>query len=226
MSNTCHSPGHRPQRRAWGLANSTSLLGAYEAFWCQNGWPVGCRDAGWWALFKWPRAQKVGTDGVALYQYPGSHLSSTIFWPRSWFPAVLVARAACYQYWPYKGLCLLAPSGRCLKIYVAAVGREFRRWGPNVGAIGWPMWINLIEWHLLVRSASNEEFKCFQPEAFSLPPYFFEENETVHLQPHLPCFGNNLFENNTVRVHEPTKLDENSGFSFPWSDKSYCDWWA
>ena len=75
--------------------------------------------------------------------------------------------------------------------------------------------MDLIEWHSLVKIASNEEFECYQPKAFLLHPRFFEENEIVHLQPHLPCPVDNLFENDTVRVLGPTKLDKNSGFLFP-----------
>ena len=144
MPNTCHSPWSRPQHCAWGLASSSSLLGAHRFFWCQNGRPAGRRDAGWWAPFEWLWAQKVGPNGVALYQYPGRHLSSSILGPRSRFPTVLVARAACYQYWPCRVLCWLAPSRTCPKIDVAAVGREFRRWRPDVEAIGWPMRIDLM----------------------------------------------------------------------------------
>ena len=183
-------------------------------------------DSGKLIWFQLPRTQKVGPDGVALHQYPGSHLSSSILGPWSRFPAVLVAGAAYYQYWPCRGLRWLVPSGTCPKIDVAAIGREFRRWRPDVGAIGWPTRIDLIEWHSLVRTASDEEFECSQPEAFPLHPRFFEENETVHLQPHLPCLGNNLFENDTVKVFGPTKLDKNSSFLFLWSDKGCCDWWA
>ena len=38
--------------------------------------------------------------------------------------------------------------------------------------------------------------------------------ETVRLQPYWPCLGNNLFENNTMKVIGPTKLDKNSGLLF------------
>ena len=57
-----------------------------------------------------------------------------------------------------------------------AVGeREFRKEKPDVGAISWPKWIDLIEWHLLVKTANNEEFECFQPKAFLLYPCFSEK---------------------------------------------------
>ena len=80
--------------------------------------------------------------------------------------------------------------------------------------LNWLIQIGLIEWHLLVKTVSDEEFKCFQLEAFPLYPHFFEENETMHLQPYLPCLINNLFKNDTIKVLGPTKLDENLGFSF------------
>ena len=83
-----------------------------------------------------------------------------------------------------------------------------------MGAIGWPTQIDLIEWHLLVRTVSDEEFKCSQPKTFPLHSCFFKENKTVHLQPHLPCPGDNLFKNDTVKVLGPIKLDENSSFLF------------
>ena len=226
MPSIRHSPWRRPWRRAAKMAKSIFAPTTHEIFWYQNGQPMGRLDAGWWAPSKWPWAQKVGSDDVTFHQYPGSYLLSLILEPRSRFPAVLVAGAACYQYWPCRGLCWLVPSGRCPKIDVAAVDFEFRRWGSDVGAISWPTRIDLIKWYLLVRTASNEEFKCFQPKAFPLHFCFFEENKTVHLQHHLPCPGNNLFQNNTVKVLGPTKLDENSGFLFSWSDKDCYDRWA
>ena len=78
----------------------------------------------------------------------------------------------------------------------------------------WLTRIDLIEWHLLVRTASDEEFEGFQLEAFLFYSCFSKKNKKVHLQPHLHCSGNNLFENNTVRVLGPIKLNENLGFLF------------
>ena len=63
-----------------------------------------------------------------------------------------------------------------------------------------------------MKIANNEKFKCFQPKAFLFYSYFFEENETVHVQPHLLYFDNNLSKNNNKKALEPTKPNKNLGF--------------
>ena len=140
--------------------------------------------------------------------------------------APLVGGAACYRYWLCKELCWLALSGICSKNNVSAVSCEFRRWGPDVEAIGWPKQIDLIVWHLLVRTASNKEFEYSQPKAFLFHPHFSEENEKVHLQPHLPCPSNTQSENDTWRALAPNKPAWSSDSLYLWSDVDCCDWWA
>ena len=113
----------------------------------------------------------------------------------------------------------------CLKNDVAAVGCEFRRWRPDVEAIGLPKRIDLIEWHLLVKTANNEEFEYSQSKAFFLHPRFFEKNEIVHLQPHLPCSGNNQSKNDTWRAPRPNKPAWSSDFLYSWRSIGCCDQW-
>ena len=67
--------------------------------------------------------------------------------------------------------------------------------------------------HWLMKAANNDKFESSQLKTFLLHHYFYEEIETVYLQSHFPGFGNNLFENNTIKVLALTKLDENLGFS-------------
>ena len=74
--------------------------------------------------------------------------------------------------------------------------------------------INLIGWHLLVKNANNEKFEYFQPAAFFFHPCFSEKKETAHLQLHLPCLDNDLFENNIEIVLEPIKPNQNTGFLY------------
>ena len=66
-----------------------------------------------------------------------------------------------------------------------------------------------------MKIATNEKFKNSQLKAFFLHYYFFEEIETVYLQPHLPCFDNNQFKNDTVRASEPTKPNKKLDFLYP-----------
>ena len=234
MPNTRHSPWRRLQRRAWGLASSTSLLGAHGSSQCQNGRPAGRRDAGWWVLSKWPLAQKFGPDSAALHQYPNmAHLRVVVvsvpeLW--SWFLTALVAGAACYQYWPCRSLRWLAPSGTCPKNYVAAVAREFRRWGPDLEVIVWmKRWV-LRDWDLQglplsVRFANNEKFECSQLKAFFPHPGFSEENERVHLQLYSLYPDNNRFENGNDRASGPSGPDKSSNFSCPWIVGGYYGQW-
>ena len=226
MPNTCHNSWHKPQRCAQGLAMNTSKLVACGSFWCQNGPPGNCRDDGWLALSGWPQARKVGPGGKAPHQLLCNLLGlvASILEPRNRYLAVLAAGASCYQCWPNKVLYWLAWFGASSRTGRPVGKREFCRWGLDVGVIGWLIRIDLIEWHLLVRTASNKEFEYCQPKAFPLYLCFFKKNKTLHLQPHLPCFDDNLFENDIVRVFAPIKLDENSGFLFPWSNQSSCDW--
>ena len=72
IPNSCHRLWRRLERCVKALAKSNSLLEAHGSFRCQNSRPTGRRDTGWWASSKWPQAQKVGPDGIALYQYSGS----------------------------------------------------------------------------------------------------------------------------------------------------------
>ena len=65
-----------------------------------------------------------------------------------------------------------------------------------------------------MRTATDEKFENVQPKAFLHHQYISEEIETEHLQSYLPCPGDNLFKNDTVRALGLTKLNENSGFLF------------
>ena len=199
MPNTCYSPWRKPWRRTWGLASGISKPAACRSFQCQNGPPEDRCNDGWLALSGWPQAQKVGPGGEAPYQllYRLLGLVASIFKLWNWSLAVPAAGALCYPCWPNKGLYQLARFGASSKTSEAIGECEFRRWGPDVGAIGCPKQINLIEWYLLVWTASNEEFECFQLKAFSLYPCFSEEKETVYLHPYSHCHGDNQSENNT-----------------------------
>ena len=104
--------------------------------------------------------------------------------------------------------------------------QKFRKWKPDIEAIGWPKQIDLIEWHLLVRTANNEKFVCCQREAFLFYLYFSEENETVHVQPHSPCPSNNQSKNDTWRAPRPNGIAWSSNSSNLWSGVGCCDWWA
>ena len=66
-----------------------------------------------------------------------------------------------------------------------------------------------------MRTANNEEFECSQPEAFHLHLCFSKENETVYLQPYLPCPGDNQSENDTWRALGPNKPVLSSKSSYP-----------
>ena len=193
MPNTRHSLWRRPQSHAWGLASSISEPAAFVFFWCQNGLPEHRCDDGWLILSGWPWAQKVGPNGKALYRLPRSffRLVASIFKARNWFSAVPTAKASYYQCWPNKIPHWLARLGASSRTSGAGIEHEFRKWGPDVKTIGWLKWIDLIEWHLLVKTVSNEKFKCSQPKTFLLHSCFPEENKTVHLQPYLPCLVNN-----------------------------------
>ena len=199
MTNTRHSPWYRPRRRAWGLASSISEPAACGSFWCQNMLPKDCYDNGWLALFRWPWTQKVGSGGKAPHQLCLSlfGLIASILEPRNQSLAVAAAAASCYSYWPNKVPYWLAWFGASSRTGRAVGEHEFRRWEPDVGAIGWPKRIDLIEWHLLVKTINDEEFVCFQSKAFLLHLCFFEKNETIYLQPHSPCPGNNKSKNDT-----------------------------
>ena len=107
-------------------------------------------------------------------------LIGSFFEPRSWFLAAFVAGAAYYQYWSCRGLYWLAQSGRRLKNNVTAIGREFRRWKPDVETAVWMnCWVlrnwDLQDLHLSVRSRNDEEFECFQLKAFFLIQTFLRE---------------------------------------------------
>ena len=197
MPNTRHSPWRRPGRHTWGLASSTSEPAARGFFRCQNSPSEDRCDDGWLALFGWPEAQKVGpgseTPHPLLYSLFG--LIASILEPRNRFPAVPAARALCYQCWPNKVSHWLARFRASFRTGGAVGERKFRRWGRDIGAIGWRKWIDLIGWHLLVRTANNEEFECSQSKAFLLHPRFSEENKIVRLQLHLPFLDNNQSEN-------------------------------
>ena len=129
MPNTRHSPWHRPRRRAWGLASSTSEPAARGSFRCQNGPPEDRRDDGWLVLCGWPRAQKVGPGGAAPHQLPRSLLGlvASILEPRNWSPAVPAAGASCYQCWPNKVSHRLPRFRASSRTGEAMEEREFRR---------------------------------------------------------------------------------------------------
>ena len=114
--------------------------------------------------------------------------------------AVFAAGASCYQWCPNKILYRLARFGASFKTGKTVRKREWRWWKSNVGLIKCPKQIDLIEWHLLVKTANNEKFEYSQPKALFLHPHFSEKNETVYLQLHLPCFRDNQSENNTWRA--------------------------
>ena len=140
--------------------------------------------------------------------------------PQSRFLAALVAEAVFYQYWPCKGLCWLAPSGTCPKNDVTAIGREFRRWEPDIEAIIWMKRQVLRGWdlqdlHLSMRSANGVEFEYFQLEAFLPHPGFSEGNEREHLRLHLLYPNNNRFENGNESALGPSGPDESSNSLYP-----------
>ena len=150
--------------------------------------------------------------------------------PRSWFLTTLIAGAACYRYWPCKGLYWLAPSGTCLKNDIATVGREFRRWGPDVEVIVWRKHWVLRGWDLQslplsVRFANNKKFDYFQLKTFLPHRGFFEGNERVHLQLHSLYPNNNWFENSNERALGPSGLDKSSNFLYSWNVEDYYGQW-
>ena len=79
---------------------------------------------------------------------------------------------------------------------------------------------------LLVKTANNKKFEYSQSKAFHLYPCFSEKNETVHLQLHLPCLGDNRSENDTWRAFGPNGFAWSSNSSYQESGVGCCDWWA
>ena len=65
-----------------------------------------------------------------------------------------------------------------------------------------------------MRTINDKRFKCSQLEAWFFLYYLAEKNEIKRLQLYLLFFNNNLSKNNSKKAFGPTKLDENSDFSF------------
>ena len=76
------------------------------------------------------------------------------------------------------------------------------------------MWSPEIE-HLSVKIAKNEGFEYFQLKDWLLLHHLAKENKIKPLQLRLLFFDNNLFENNSEKVIEPTKPDKNLDFVYP-----------
>ena len=68
---------------------------------------------------------------------------------------------------------------------------------------------------LLVRTANNEGFECFQLKGWLLLYHLADENEIERLQLRLVCLDDNLFENGSKKALEPSGPNENSGFLYP-----------
>ena len=219
MLNIYHSPWRKPQHRVIERAKNIFEPTACRSFQCQNGRPEDCHDGDELALSGLSRAQKIGPGGVAIHQLPCSlfDLVALILEPRDWFSAVLASGASCYQCWPNKVTHWLVWFGASSRTGGAMEKHKFCRWGPDIGAISWLKRIDLIVWHLLVRTANDEEFESSQSKTFPLHLCFFEENETVYLQPHLPCLGDNQFKNDTWRASGPNRPVWSSNSLYSWS---------
>ena len=66
-----------------------------------------------------------------------------------------------------------------------------------------------------MKTANNKGFEYFQLKNWLFLYRLAEENEIERLQLRLLSLDNNLFENNSKKVLEPTKPDKNPGFLCP-----------
>ena len=139
---------------------------------------------------------------------------------------VLAAWASYYKYWLYKIAHWWAQFGGYFRNGGALAKYRFRRWKPGAGTRGPKTWCwDLKLTHLSMRTANNKGFECYQLEGGFFFYHLTEKNEIERLQLCFFCPDNILFENDSKKALEPNGPSKNSGSSYPWIVKDYCDQW-